>query len=299
MQPLDIETLARTHIPGGGAVTLQRLGTGLFNSTYRAVRDGVEYSLRVPVDTAPSPANLAWEIRVLEEAGRGGIAPPLVRADEPSGVLLLRWVRGVSWSEEAARSREGIEKMAQLLRSLHALPIPTPAHRMDPAAWIESYTSACSSRTLSAAGGVLAEAASDATRALKALPAPAPVVCHSDLHRLNVLERQQALGECRLLLLDWEYAHVADGYWDVAGWSANNDLPEAAQREFLSSYIGASPTELQWTRFRLQYWLYDYVCLLWIELYVRLRPAESAAIGPRAAWLERRLRLPVYGTIMG
>ena len=296
----DIGALARGLIPGKGEVSLQRLGTGLRNATYRAVRDGLEYSLRVPADGAPNSQDLAWEVRVLEQAGREGLAPPLIQADEASGVLLLRWVRGDTWSEPAARSPEAIDKMAQLLRAVHSLPIPARPRRMQPADWIESYRRALSRGSSSAAAGMFAESAARALRSLAALPAAAaPVVCHSDLHRLNVLERQGAPGGGRLLLLDWEYAHVADGYWDLAGWSANGDLPAAAEQALLTGYAGASPTELQWARFRLLYWLYDYICLLWIELYVRLRPGESGAIAPRAAWLERRLSLPVYGTITG
>ena len=279
-------------------MSLQRLGTGLFNSSYRVIREGAEYSLRVPVGSAPISQDFAWEIRVLRQAGRAGLAPPLIHADEASGVLLLRWVRGESWSEQAARSPEAIDKMALLLRAVHSLPIPAGPRRMNPADWIESYSRALSRQP--SAAGLFAESAARAIGSLRALPPPAaPVVCHSDLHRLNVLLQPAAPGGCRPLLLDWEYAHVADGYWDLAGWSANCDLPAAAERALLERYAGTPPTELQWARFRLLYWLYDYICLLWIELYVRLRPAESVAIAPRAAWLERRLNLPVYGTITG
>jgi thiamine kinase len=298
MFPPDIDALASTLIPGEGAVTLRRLGTGLFNSTYRALRDGVEYALRVPADHAPLRQDRAWEIRVLGQAARAGLAPPLLYADEGSGVLLLGWVRGATWSEEEARPPGAIAKMSQLLRAIHALPIPAQPRCMDPAAWIECYTGALSRGGLGAAAAFGA-AAGAAIRALEAQPSTAPVVCHSDLHRLNVLERRGPPSEGCLLLLDWEYAHVSDGYWDLAGWSANNDLTEEAQRALLESYGGATASDSQWARFRLQYWLYDYICLLWIELFVRSRPAESAAFAPRAAWLERRLRLPVYGTIGG
>ncbi len=165
MLPPDIEALARSLIPGEGAVSLQRLGTGLFNSSYRVIREGVEYSLRVPVGSAPISQDFAWEIRVLRQAGRAGLAPPLIHADEASGVLLLRWVRGDTWSEQAARSPEAIDKMALLLRAVHSLPMPAGPRRMNPADWIESYSRAMSRQ--SGAAGLFTESAARAIGSLQ------------------------------------------------------------------------------------------------------------------------------------
>ena len=92
-------------------------------------------------------------------------------------------------------------------------------------------------------------------------------------------------GDRGLVLLDWEYAHVSEPLWDLAGWICNNDLGAGvraiAVRRAISSGRRRRPRR---RALRLLVWLYDYVCLLWSELYLRLRPDGAAdGIGrPRA-----------------
>src|ERR1700728_1591846 len=47
MQPDELESLAVRHVPGGGPPIIDRLGKGLINETYRVVRDGESFALRV------------------------------------------------------------------------------------------------------------------------------------------------------------------------------------------------------------------------------------------------------------
>jgi thiamine kinase-like enzyme len=97
-----------------------------------------------------------------------------------------------------------------------------------------------------------------------------------------------------LILLDWEYAHVTDPLWDLAGWCANNDFEAEMQRRLLTRYLGNAPIPSQWQRFRLLLALYDYVCLLWSQLYLTV-PGEGAdGVAERARLLDARLRLPAH-----
>ncbi len=89
------------------------------------------------------------------------------------------------------------------------------------------------------------------------------------------------------MLLDWEYAHAADPFWDLAGWSANNDFgdPTAARSAGELHRPAADPRE--YSRLRRLGWLYDYVCLLWSELY--LNPQRDAGPSePRRQWRPER-----------
>jgi thiamine kinase-like enzyme len=139
------------------------------------------------------------------------------------------------------------------------------------------------------------------------------VMCHSDLHCQNLLVGTPAslapagaavavavggaaaVGGASvsgpLVLLDWEYAHVSDPLWDVAGWACNNDWSFERTEALLSSYLGRMPRAAETRRLRALAWLYDYVCLLWSELYVNLRDgAENGGVSQRAGEISHRLR---------
>ena len=88
----------------------------------------------------------------------------------------------------------------------------------------------------------------------------------------------------------WEYAHAADPLWDLAGWCANNDLADDVGQALLASYAGRAPTRNEYLRLKLLGWLYDYVCLLWSELYSNLqRDDPQGGIAARAELLAARL----------
>jgi thiamine kinase-like enzyme len=288
MQPSDLEHLSRSAVPGTGAPDIQPISRGLSHETYRITRDGCSYSLRV---ATPLPVDLGqdfeWEARVLETAGRAGLAPSVLYCDPVRGVLVSRWVEGRGWGPDEARSCANIANMAALLRRVHELRVPSPARRMSPRAWVDGYAAALLDARRPAEPGLRAVAASR-LRQLSKLPKPAGTLCHSDLHTMNLIERDRSL-----ILLDWEYAHVSEPLWDLAGWSANNDFGEPAQRILLANYLGTGPSQSQWSRFRLMLWLFDYICLLWSELYASVRPARPL-LAERATQLDARLRLPAH-----
>jgi thiamine kinase-like enzyme len=163
--------------------------------------------------------------------------------------------------------------MAQLVRRIHALPIPVPARVMSPAMWIDRY---------SAAAGTLRDTAALRLAALEALPRVDAVLCHSDLHTLNLIDCGQSL-----LLLDWEYAHATDPLWDLAGWSANNDFSDEQVLDLITSYACRPPTHEEFLRLRILGWLYDFVCLLWCRLWPNA--PEEGGVAARARQIEARL----------
>lgn len=254
-----------------------------------------------------------WECNVLRCAAAAGLAPAIEQCDPAEGVLVSRWVSGRVWSPQEIQRPETIAAMGLLLRKVHALRIPQPARTMNPAAWIAQYSQALAGSGAGVGMGIEAgtgmvvgsgvggaieagarsgpsaveRPAADAAAALRSAadanlaslavsPAPAPVLCHSDLHRHNLIVMDPGAGAAALLL-DWEYAHVSDPYWDVAGWAANNDLAQAQASALLSSYLGRTAHADECARLSLFMWLYDYVCLLWSDLYVARRPGAAGA----------------------
>jgi thiamine kinase-like enzyme len=289
-EPREIEQLCTAFIPGTGAVEIHPLAQGLTSEKYRVVRDGRAYTLKIAAGYAADfSLNIAWEAQVLERAAGAGMAPAPVYCDVERALLVSRWVEGRSWSPEEVRHPANIAKIAALLRRVHALEVPLPPRLMNPQSWVQVYGAALSRRARGVPDGALRTAADARLKEFAQLPAAAGVVCHSDLHTMNLLHRDESL-----ILIDWEYAHISDPLWDLAGWAANNDFEGAAQGELLTNYLGTAPAAGDWQRLRLLIWLYDYVCLLWSRLYLSVRRDGVNDISRRATQLDARLRLPAH-----
>ncbi|HWY94406.1 MAG TPA: phosphotransferase [Steroidobacteraceae bacterium] len=292
----ELKSVVTRHVPGQGKLDIHRLGHGLVNETYRVLRDGRTYALRAAaMNSSDLGLDRVWEARVLECAVAADLAPEITYCDPQRGILIARWVDGRLWSPADVRRQSNIARVAELMRRIHALAVPMPARTMSPAQWIEYYGAALARR-----GGVSAETAAEAAgtqgarglsaaaarrlASLAALPGVDPAVCHSDLHTLNLVDRGDSLA-----LLDWEYAHAADPFWDLAGWSANNDLEDDLERDLLASYTGRPPTHDEYLRLQLLGWLYDYVCLLWSELYLMMHGGEPQGVEIRGIAVRARL----------
>jgi thiamine kinase-like enzyme len=294
MPPDNPQGVAALHVPGRGDLEIHRLGAGLVNETYRVLRDGSGYAMRLAMSNLDDLGlDRAWEARVLEGAVAADLAPALEYCDPQRGILIARWVDGRFWTPADAREPKNISRMAGFMRRIHALEMPAPVRAMSPRKWIDYYGAALSRG--SGQGDVSAEtsvqqadtrgeadsrgardfaaAAARQLAALAALPGVDPVLCHSDLHTLNLIDRSGSL-----ILLDWEYAHASDPLWDLAGWGANNDFEDPIRHELLGSYLGRPPSGGEWLRLQLLSWLYDYVCLLWSELYLNLQRAARADV---------------------
>lgn len=277
-------------MPGAGPVLIHPLTRGLVNESCRVERGGRLYALRV-AGTASRDLGLdrRWECEVLGVAARAGLAPAVEYCDPTRGILITEWVQGRPWSTEEAQRPAAVDAMAHLLRRTHALALPQQARAMNPAAWIAHYAGAAARRGVRESPPVadLRTAAGSHLAALAALPGTDRVLCHGDLHRLNIM-----VGS-RLVLLDWEYAHVSDPLWDLAGWISNNDWAEDSAVLLLASYRQRPLEANERTRLRILVWLYEYVCLLWSELYLSDRPSPaSGEVAARAERLGRRLKRP-------
>jgi thiamine kinase len=281
----ELERLACKYLPGEGPVSLERLGAGLVNATYRATRAGRCYSLRVP---APHGEGLGvdrdWECRVLARAAAADLAPPVERCEPSLGILISHWVEGAALTAREVRTTECLEAVARLILRIHALPMPDTPRRVTPEGWVFYYRAAleCCGREARFAGLELELAAQLAECA--ALPAHPAVLCHSDLHTANLI-----VTAAGMRLLDWEYAHVSDAWWDLAGWSCNNDLTPEERGVLIESYLGRAPGHAELARLRCLAWLYDYVCLSWSELYLARAGRDRAEVSARAEILARRL----------
>ena len=116
--------------------------------------------------------------------------------DAATGVLVTEFVAGHSWSRHDARQPAAAARCGEWLRSLHGVQLPPGIARVDfceRAAWLGGALPR---------GLVPARLQEHAARQCERLGSTtSPVLCHNDLHHLNII----ANGS-RLTVLDWEYA---------------------------------------------------------------------------------------------
>jgi thiamine kinase len=283
-----LEELAERCVPGAGPIDIHPLASGLVNTSYRVLRAGRIYSMRVAAANSQDLGlDRQWECQVLKEAASAGLAPVIEYCDPVQGVVVAGWVNGRTWTRDDILQADTIDAVAQLLRRIHTLTPPRPARVMNPAAWITYYAGALARRGLGTPPRMapLQGALNAHLELLAAVQLPTPVLCHGDLHRLNVV-----VGE-RTVLLDWEYAHISDPFWDLAGWIANNDWTEDAAGRLAASYLRRAADSAERTRLEALVWLYDHVCLMWSELYLNQRSGpESHEVSARADRLVMRLK---------
>ena len=110
--------------------------------------------------------------------------------------------------------------------------------------------------------------------------APAPALCHDDLHHLNIID-----DGSRLVLIDWEYGGLGDPAFDLASVIAYHDLDAAARRPLLSAYARSEVIE----RLGEAVWAFDYVQWLWYLAAARGGEGSAYECLARASEIHARL----------
>ncbi len=221
--------------PGCGA-RFEVLGGGITNHNLKVEVDGERYVLRVAgKDTDLLGIDRGVELAATEAAAAAGVGPEVVAFVEPEGWLVTCFVEGSAPPLERMAEPALLERVASALRAFHDGP-PIPG-TFDSFRVVETYRETALDR-----GGTVPPefdwAHEIAGRIEVKRSADAPVPCHNDLLNANFLDD----GE-RLRIVDWEYAGMGDRFFDLANFSINHELDEAASAAFLAAYFGEAREE--------------------------------------------------------
>ena len=223
------------------------------------------------------------ESRVLDCVSGLGFGPEVLLCEPESGVLVTRYLESRALRVEGLAADTVIERLATVLRTLHAQPLDVPAVNIadrvrayarelqseDPRAWPRAR------RLLNGARLVLEQYRFG--RRPQAL-------CHNDLVAANVLE-----SAGRICIIDWEYAGRGDPFFDLATLVEDGGFGALDRRQLLLTYgeIGDASEERLY-RARV---LYRLLSALWFLLRHRgERPESIPALLRHEQALERLLR---------
>ena len=210
-----IPAAALQAVPGcGGGIPplrLERLaGGGDLNHTLLLYTRVGRFVLRLRRDSQLRPgADVAREWAVQRLAADAGLAPRVLAADAAAGWLLMDYVPAAMWQVADLLRPDRIAALGRCLATLQSLPTPDLPH-YDVRAVISSQVAQISAQdaTLASQARMLQQQA----QVLLPLVGSKPerlVLCHGDLSTGNVLGAQP-------LLVDWEYAQLADPLHDIA-----------------------------------------------------------------------------------
>ena len=111
--------------------TFRKLEGGLTNRTYRVFQGDTICVLRLDLSYSDViQSNRLNELSILNKAAKAGLAPNIIFSNLEFGILLTEYLPGRIWKESDLRVTQNIEKLAGLLRSVHALPACGSQHDM-------------------------------------------------------------------------------------------------------------------------------------------------------------------------
>jgi thiamine kinase-like enzyme len=234
--PAELATALRRLEPALGALEGEpvALDGGITNRNYRVTLGGAPLVVRLcGKRTGPLGIDRDTECLAAERASELGIGPPVVARLPAEGVLVCAFVDGAPLEQDELRRPRVLGEVASALRAFHAgPPLPTA---------FAVFRLVADQGDLGAAvpadHAELLGIAHRIERALAGHPEHAPVPCHNDLLRANLLRTTDGLR-----LVDWEYAGMNDRYFDLGNLAANNGLGDEDEHALLAAYWGEPAT---------------------------------------------------------
>jgi aminoglycoside phosphotransferase (APT) family kinase protein len=169
------------------------------------------FVLRQRISEGPRPgADSLREVACHRTAAAAGVAPAVLDAASDGSWILMDYVEGGMWTPQRLQAIEGLRALGVRLRRLRATAPPPGIATYDPVSIATGQAQAIRERDPAAADEVDALVARTQQLAVEcAAYAAAPVTTHGDLTASNLIGPVP-------MLVDWEYAQIADPVYDLA-----------------------------------------------------------------------------------
>ena len=188
-------------------------------------------------------------------AADAGVAPAVLDAAPDGSWILMDYVEGGMWTPPRLEAREGLRNLGARLQRLHETTPPTELAAFDPVSIAAEQAQTILDRDPAAAAQVDALVARMLQLAVDCASfAVTPVTTHGDLTTSNLIGP-------RPMLVDWEYAQLADPVYDLACLSVYYPSLRLREEELLGA---AGITDANGAvRLKLHVQLFDNLNKLW------------------------------------
>ena len=261
---------------------IQRLG-GLTNHTYRvSLVSGNEYVVRIPGPGTEALINRSDEKISTELASRLGIDTKLLYFGEDGSKLSCYIKNAITMTAELMRKPEVIPQIADVLHKIHYSGVNTGVNFdvFDIAAKYEGIINE-HHVPMFADYNETKQAVMRTRQWVQKHIRTKLQPCHND-----PLCENWVMGTNKLFLIDWEYAGMNDGMWDLAAVSIEAGYDEHCDQQLLAAYSGAA-SSLESLHFLASKIFVDYLWTLWAKARV---PYNRQAMEDWAAERYSRLK---------
>ncbi|NLC72250.1 MAG: phosphotransferase [Ruminococcaceae bacterium] len=264
----DLGTVAKllSIAPGKSDYTeIERMG-GLTNRTYKvSFADGSEYAVRIPGEGTEELICRKNEQKSTELACNLGIDAELLYFGENGDKVSLLISNADTMSADTMKNPLHIKKAADVLRRLHKSAVDTgvPFEVFSMASGYEKIINDKNVPMFSDYEAVkvkVMEIKSEIDATCNTENAP----CHND----PLCENWVMSGSERMYLIDWEYAGMNDGFWDLAAVSIEAVYKKQHDELLLSEYLQREPTDADMRHLLANKIYVDFLWTLWAKARV-------------------------------
>lgn len=243
---------------------LSRMG-GLTNHTYKVtLKNGEEYVVRIPGEGTEDVIVRSDEMISTKLACDLGVDAEMLYFGE-DGSKVTRFIKNaITMSAESLKNRERIEQVAEIFKKMHTCGVDTkvPFEVFEMAASYEKVIEDNNVSMYDDYAEIKAEVMKIKAE-VDSLINPKKVPCHND-----ALCENWVVGDGRMYLIDWEYAGMNDGMWDVADVSIEAGFDAEYDHMLLSAYLGKEPDVTDEKHFLASKIYVDYLWTLWAKMRV-------------------------------
>lgn len=279
-----IEFLTQTVLGKKTCLSIKRMG-GLTNRTYEVTfADGESYAVRIPGDGTAEMIERADEKKSTKLACDLKIDAELLYFGDDGEKVTAFIPNAITMSVDTLKNDDIIARVAEVLERLHNCGVDTgvPFEVFDMATSYEKII--LENRVaLYADYENVKEKVMSVKSVIDNVCNPMKVPCHND----PLCENWVMSGENRMFLIDWEYAGMNDGFWDLADVSIEAEYDSKCDELLLKKYLHREPNKLDWKHFFACKLYVDYLWTLWAKTRV---PYDGQAMEDWAKERYKRLK---------
>ena len=273
---IQVKALLKQVLGADVYTDLARMG-GLTNHTYKVtLKDGSEYVVRIPGLGTEELINRADEKASTRLACDLGVDARMLYFGDDGSKVTCYIPNAITMSSDTLKEPQHIEQVAEIFKKIHTCGADTgvPFEVFEMAAGYEKIIED-KNVSMFADYAVIKDQVMQIKAEIDAAVTTPKVPCHNDPLCENWVE-----GNGRMYLIDWEYAGMNDGMWDLADVSIEAGYDKTCDTMLLRAYLGEDPDVTAEKHFLASKIYVDYLWTLWAKARVPYdgQPMEDWAV---------------------